>query len=342
MNGTEQGNRGRPRRVRRRAAAVALLLVTAAAGSVAAMPGPVRERVRAAWQSRPCAPAAVAIATGPEPERVVAEGRIAAYPGAEVTIGTELRGRIVRLAVQEKSIVKAGDLVAELAADDLRASLAEAEARIAEAEADIVYHDRELRRRSQLVVRGSASAWELDADTHQLAIAKARRAAAAAQRDRYRADLDKTRILAPIDGVVIAREVEPGEILDAGEPIATIADLSRVRVEAEVDEYDTARVHHGAAVRITAEGFAADQEWTGVVEEVPDTVVARNLRPEDPGRPIDTRVLRVKIALKEPTPLKLGQRVEVAIGVAVESPGAVAAHGPALADLGTAGRVAGR
>ena len=51
----------------------------------------------------------------------------------------------------------------------------------------------------------------------------------------------------------------------------------------------------------------------GEVEEIADAVVPRQLRPEDPGRPSDTRVLRVKVAFREPSSLKLGQRVELAI-----------------------------
>jgi HlyD family secretion protein len=47
------------------------------------------------------------------------------------------------------------------------------------------------------------------------------------------------------------------------------------------------------------------------VEEVPDVVVPRRLKPDDPSRPTDTRILLARIALKEPAPLKLGQRVEL-------------------------------
>jgi HlyD family secretion protein len=65
-------------------------------------------------------------------------------------------------------------------------------------------------------------------------------------------------------------------------------------------------------VRITAEGFER-ASWLAKVEEIPDSVVPRRIRPEDPGRPIDARVVPVKIALAESTPLKLGQRVEIEI-----------------------------
>ena len=61
-----------------------------------------------------------------------------------------------------------------------------------------------------------------------------------------------------------------------------------------------------------AEGYDG-KAWRGKVEEIPDSVVGRRLKPQDPGKPEDTRVLLVKIALLEPTPLKLGQRVEIRI-----------------------------
>ncbi len=142
--------------------------------------------------------------------------------------------------------------------------------------------------------------------------ARARRATAAATADRLEAVLAKTRILSPIDGVVIARHAQAGETLEAGKRIVTVADLSKTRIEAELDEFDSGRVRLDDAVRVTAEGFDG-RVWKGRVEEIPDAVVGRRLKPQDPGKPEDTRVLLVKVALLEPTPLKLGQRVEIRI-----------------------------
>jgi HlyD family secretion protein len=92
----------------------------------------------------------------------------------------------------------------------------------------------------------------------------------------------------------------------------TIVDLSRLRIEAEVDEFDIAGVAVGAHATILAEGYSG-RRWDGQVEEVPLAVVSRQTRPDDPGRPADTRVLHVKVAFREANPLKLGQRVEVEI-----------------------------
>jgi HlyD family secretion protein len=252
------------------------------------------------------------VAESPVSPCVAAEGRIVAYPGAEVVVGTEVAGLIVRLTVKEKSAVRAGDLIAELSSADLRASRAEADARVAEAEADIRFYDREVRRDQALLAKHATTPQNLDVNVRGLELARARRDAALAGRDRLDALIAKTRITAPIDGVVTARHVQLGEIAEPGRAVVTIADLNRLRIEAEVDEFDAARVELGSPVTITAEG-CGPAKWHGTVEEIPDSVVGRRTRPADPGRPIDARVLPVKIALTEPTPLKLGQRIDVEI-----------------------------
>ena len=252
------------------------------------------------------------VAESPVSPCVAAEGRIVAYPGAEVVVGTEVAGLIVQLTVKEKSAVRAGDLIAELNSADLRASRAEADARVAEAEADIRFYDREVRRDQALLAKHATTPQNLDVNVRGLELARARRDAALAGRDRLDALIAKTRITAPIDGVVTARHVQLGEIAEPGRAVVTIADLNRLRIEAEVDEFDAARVALGSPVTITAEGYGPTT-WRGTVEEIPDSVVSRRTRPADPGRPIDARVLPVKISLTEPTALKLGQRIDVEI-----------------------------
>lgn len=257
------------------------------------------------------APGGPAVPDHPE-EEIVAEGRLVTYPGAEVILAAEVAGTLVKLPVREKSTVREGELIAELASDDLRAAREEALARIEEAEADARFYEREVERRRVLIARRSASDVELDTNLRGLDVSRARRKAALAARDRLDALIAKTRITSPIDGVVIARFADPGETVAVAAPLVTVADLGRVRVEAEVDEIDFAGIKLGAETKVTAEGFPG-LTWRGRVEEIPDVVVGRQLRPEDTSRPVDTRVLLVKIAMLEPTPLKLGQRVEVRI-----------------------------
>lgn len=243
-----------------------------------------------------------------------AEGRFVTYPGATVTVGSEITGRITQLTVDEKSAVKKGQLLVGLDGSETRAALDEAHARIAEADAEATATGADLTRMESLVASHAMAVQELDHARRDHDAAIARRAAAAATAARLEATLAKAQIVAPISGVVTARLVQPGEIVSSGTNLMTIADLRRTRVEAEVDEYDAGRIHLGAPVTISAEGFG-ERRWRGTVEEIPDEVVSRRLKPEDPGRPTDTRVLLVKVALSEPTPFKLDQRVDVQIGM---------------------------
>lgn len=271
-------------------------------------------QAQAAGPSRGATPGKPSSAPAPAVpgNRVAAEGRVVAYPGAEVVVGTDLAGTVVILHVQEKDRVRKGQLLAELRSDDHRAALAEARARVVEADADIRLARAEVERARSLWEKAVGSRQAVDKAERDVDASLARRATAAATADRLQAVLAKTRILSPLGGVVIARHAQPGETLEAGEKILTVADLSRLRVEAELDEFDSGHVRVDDRVRVTAEGYDG-KAWKGRVEEIPDAVVGRRLKPQDPGKPEDTRVLLVKVALLEPTPLKLGQRVEIRI-----------------------------
>lgn len=244
--------------------------------------------------------------------RVVAEGRVAAYPGGEVVVGTDYAGTISRLLVGEKDRVVRGQALALLDASVDERALAQARARVAEAEADLRLAESERNRAAQLLEGKVGSRQSLEKAERDRDAAAARRETALSDVARLAAQVAKARIVAPISGVVLSRHAEAGETVDRGARLVTIADLDRLRVEAEVDEADTARVAVGAPVVVKAEGETAT--WRGTVEEVPDAVSGRKLKPQDPARPSDTRILLVKVALLEKEGLKLGRRVEVEIG----------------------------
>ena len=253
----------------------------------------------------------------PSPARVAtpananlkAEGRVVTYPGSEVVVSTDVDGTIVRLLVKEKDVVKKGQLIAELRSDDLRAQIDEAKARVAEADSDIHLYEIEVKRAEGLWQEKVGTRQAVDRAQRDVESARARRDTAQASVRALEARLEKNLIYAPISGTVVERNIQQGETMKQGTPIVTIADLSRVRVEAEIDEFDGARIHLGLPVRVSAEGY--NSGWQAKVEEIPDAVTSRRLKPLDPGRPTDTRVLLVKCAFQEKTPLKLGQRVEL-------------------------------
>jgi RND family efflux transporter MFP subunit len=259
------------------------------------------------------APAALPLPVRETNARVIrAEGRVVTYPGAEVVVGTDVGGRLRALPVLEKTKIKKGDLVAEIDADEQKAALAEARRRVVEAEVDMKYFDAELTRSQNLSATGAIAGAAVDRSVHERDGARARHDVAVATAQRLSTIVGKTRIVAPIDGTIIRRAHDPGETIAAGADLVTIADLDKTRIEAEIDEYDAGRIALGAPVTISAEGYGA-ASWKGHVEEIPDAVTSRRLKPQDPARPSDTRVLLVKVALDAPVPVKLGQRVEVQV-----------------------------
>lgn len=255
---------------------------------------------------------AQATAATPVARAVAAEGRVVTYPGAEVKVAAERAGRLVAVRVEEGQTVRKGELLAEIESDELRAALDEARARVQEAAAEVRLAELNLARRRQLVTEQILAAHDLDQATRDLEIARARHDTARAAVSRYEAQLRKSRIVAPLSGTVTAREVDAGEMVETGDVVVSMADLQRLRVDAEADEADAAALALGARVTITAEGFPG-RAWPGRVEEVADAVTLRKLKPQDPARPTDTRILAVKIAFGEPTPLKLGTTVDLRI-----------------------------
>ena len=229
------------------------------------------------------------------PPLILAEGHVVAYPDAEVVVGAEMAGTVTRVLVQEKSVVHKGDLLVALRGDEIRASAEEAVARVKEADADLTMIEQEQLHLNRLAEKPPVSNEAGDKLKARWNAAKARRAAAVAGYKRIEAEFARTRIHAPIDGVIVSRSVNPGETVNLGAPLLRIVDLKRLRIEAEIDEYDISRCATGCTATITAPGHNA-QSWQGTVEEIADAFIPRRIRPEDPGRSTDTRVLPVRIA----------------------------------------------
>ncbi len=124
--------------------------------------------------------------------------------------------------------------------------------------------------------------------------------------------LDKTRVVSPIGGILIERYLDVGEVVMPEKPIAAIADTSQLRINAEVDETDAGRLHLGDPVEVTAYAYPG-QVYRGRVEEIADYVGKREIKPNNPAVNLGLKIIQVKIALLEATPLKLGMTVDVRI-----------------------------
>ena len=283
-----------------------LVLLSLAGMGLALLAGTVMQ----AQPQAPSAPGAVA-ARAPI-QGVAAEGRVVAYPGAEVTIGADAVGRLLRVNVEEGDLVRKGQVLAEIDASDLVASLDEARARLEEATAERHLAQLNADRKVKLFAEGVLPAFDRDAASRDLEITQARIETAAASIRRLEATIAKTRMIAPISGTVTSRLVNAGQMVDRGDPAFSVADLDRLRVEGEAHEADADRVRIGAEVEIRADGFPG-QSFRGRVEEIPGSVTLRRIKPQDPARPTDVRVLALKVAFEGRTPLKLGSTVDLVV-----------------------------
>lgn len=225
----------------------------------------------------------------PAPRRIVqtitAPGTVEAIEEAQ--IASQTIGRVVEVAVREGDRVEAGALLVKLDDSDARARLDSMMARrsgleqaVAQAESDHVKAQRDLANARELAARRATSKTELDDAT-----SAATRARALWERAKFelaecdasirvtREDLQRTEIRAPIAGEVAALDVEVGEIVIAGTTnlpgtvLMTVADMSRIRVRANVDETDVKWLRPGQPALVYLQ--------------------------TDPGKPIRARVDRV-------------------------------------------------
>jgi ABC exporter DevB family membrane fusion protein len=130
----------------------------------------------------------------------------------------------------------------------------------------------------------------------------------------YARAVQKTTVVqATVNGKVIRKLVEPGEAVDIGIPLMIIGDVQKTIVKAEVDETDVGKLSLGQAVEITADAYPG-RVFPGEVIEIGQAVGKRKIRPEDPVKIQDMKVLETKVeVLQGGADLKLGMTVDVKI-----------------------------
>ncbi len=126
--------------------------------------------------------------------------------------------------------------------------------------------------------------------------------------------LENTVIKAPISGKVIRKYMDAGETITFENlvPIITIADMSKIRVVAEVDETDIRKVKLDQEAVVTTNAYPGE-EFRGKIVNISAVVGKKTLKSEDPAEMVDTRVLEVKIELDDGDRLTLGLNVDVEI-----------------------------
>jgi RND family efflux transporter MFP subunit len=236
---------------------------------------------------------AVAVARGTAAEIVYATGAVEPVRWAKVA--SIIRDRIIEICDCEGKAIKKGDLLARLDDREVRAQLTELKARED-------FAKRELSRVTELIGRGSATTQaheRVSMDLRQI------QGLISVQMEK----IDDYMIVAPMDGVVLRRDGEIGEIAEVGQVLFRVGVPKPLRVVAEVNEEDIPRVVVGQKALLRTDAFP-NQPLEGTVSEI------------TPMGDTATKTYRIRIALPDDTPLKPGMSVEANV-VTREKPGAL-------------------
>lgn len=200
---------------------------------------------------------------------ITATGTLSAV--ISVDVGTQLSGQIVRLNADFNSIVRKGDVIAEIDTALYAAKVKEAAGELAAAEAEAKLKKQILERTQQLLPNRAATESDLELAIAELARANATVMIKEAAVTRANVDLNFCIITAPVDGVVISRKVDLGQTVAAvmTTPVLyTIAqDIQKMNISASVSEADIGRVTVGNKVDFTVDAFP-DDLFAGTVKQV--------------------------------------------------------------------------
>lgn len=235
-----------------------------------------------------------AVAETPFGETVTANGTLAAFD--QTTVSVKVPGRLNAISVDLGSVVKKGQVIAQIGPEDYRLRVQQAEAALAQARARLglspegnddtidpektstirqaraVYDEARFNRdrAAKLVEQGVIAKAEFDSANSAFKVAEGRyqdayeevrnRQGVLAQRKSELAlaqqQLKDTSVVAPLDGVVQQKRSSVGEYLAAGAPVVNIVKMDPLRLRAEIPERESRTVHTGQDVRVTVEGDA--------------------------------------------------------------------------------------
>ncbi|WP_316751186.1 efflux RND transporter periplasmic adaptor subunit [Pedobacter gandavensis] len=200
---------------------------------------------------------------------VTATGTV--QPVDTVTVGTQVSGTISALYADFNSTVKKGELLAELDKTLIQSTVDQAKASLVQAQSNRNYQEANFDRQKQLFQTGSISKADYDLALNTLQVAKANVSNVQAQLRAAERNLSFTQIYSPIDGVVLSRSVSIGQTVAASfstPTLFTIAkDITKMQVQAKVDEADIGNVKTGQRSTFTVDAFI-DDTFNGTVKEI--------------------------------------------------------------------------
>ena len=200
-------------------------------------------------------------------------------PVTSVTVGTQVSGIVSKLYVDYNSVVKKGQVIAELDKTNLMSQLNSAKTQLATAQSQLNYQTTNFNRYKTLYQKGLVAADDFDSAKLSYTQAKEQVAAAKEEVQRAQTNLGYATITSPIDGIVLSKSVEEGQTVAASfstPELFTIAqDLTNMQVVADVDEADIGDVKEGERVSFTVDAYP-DDTFEGTVKQVRQEATTTN------------------------------------------------------------------
>ena len=200
-------------------------------------------------------------------------------PVTSVTVGTQVSGIVSKLYVDYNSVVKKGQVIAELDKTNLMSQLNSAKTQLATEQSQLNYQTTNFNRYKTLYQKGLVAADDFDSAKLSYTQAKEQVAAAKEEVQRAQTNLGYATITSPIDGIVLSKSVEEGQTVAASfstPELFTIAqDLTNMQVVADVDEADIGDVKEGERVSFTVDAYP-DDTFEGTVKQVRQEATTTN------------------------------------------------------------------
>lgn len=243
-------------------------------------------------------------------------------PLHDVTVSAEVQGRVAQRLRDVGDTVARGDVLFQLDDERLRLDVERAEADLQRLEATLAQHQRDLKRAENLYRDNVASVDAVESARTQVNISDAAARAARAALTRLRRDLADTQVRSPVDGQVVERFADVGELVNRGMPLIRIVDTSRVKVQTRINEVDLAKVRVGVEATIHLDAYP-DAPLTGAV-----TAVAVQA-----DRATRTFPIEIELPNRKTRPLKAGMVARIALP-GDRFPGAVVMRQDAVVERG--------
>ncbi|MFQ5544306.1 MAG: efflux RND transporter periplasmic adaptor subunit, partial [Nitrospiria bacterium] len=216
--------------------------------------------------------------------KIVVTANGVVQPINRIEIKSKASGQIIKLPVNEGDFIQEGELIARLDQKDDASAVSLAEADLEIAKAELKQASLRFNRRKKLFNKKIISEEEKDEIGLKLAISRGKVIQAATALERAKERLDDSVVRAPISGVILQKKVEQGQIISSGvsnvsggTSIVDIADMSRVYIEAGVDEIDIGKIQTGQLSAVTADAYPQQTFQGKIVRIAPEAKVEQNV-----------------------------------------------------------------